>query len=58
MLTNAAATGQIDYLKGFKENVIMGHVIPAGTGFRRYSTVKMKKEAPELEAAVSEAGSE
>ena len=26
--------GKVDYLRGFKENVIMGHIIPAGTGFR------------------------
>jgi len=31
-LTDAAVTGQIDYLRGLKENVIVGHLIPAGTG--------------------------
>lgn len=33
VLTEAAASGKIDYLRGLKENVIMGHLIPAGTGF-------------------------
>jgi DNA-directed RNA polymerase subunit beta' len=43
VLTDAAATGRADVLHGFKENVIMGHVIPAGTGFGKYRNVKMKK---------------
>ena len=33
VLTEAATLGKIDRLRGFKENVIMGHLIPAGTGF-------------------------
>lgn len=33
VLTEAAATGRTDYLLGFKENIIMGHVVPSGTGF-------------------------
>jgi DNA-directed RNA polymerase subunit beta' len=33
VLTEAATLGRIDRLRGFKENVIMGHLIPAGTGF-------------------------
>ncbi|HRX53649.1 MAG TPA: hypothetical protein P5016_04030, partial [Verrucomicrobiales bacterium] len=32
VLTEAATLGKIDQLRGFKENVIMGHLIPAGTG--------------------------
>ncbi len=32
VLTDAAITGQVDYLQGLKENVIVGHLIPAGTG--------------------------
>ena len=31
-----------DYLRGFKENVIMGHIIPAGTGFNWHRKVKLK----------------
>ncbi|MBR6470989.1 MAG: DNA-directed RNA polymerase subunit beta' [Victivallales bacterium] len=35
ILTEAATLGRVDYLHGFKENVIMGHLIPAGTGFAK-----------------------
>ncbi len=34
VLINAAVTGKIDYLEGLKENVIIGRLIPAGTGFK------------------------
>jgi len=37
VLTGAAVEGKIDYLRGLKENVIMGRLVPAGTGFRRYT---------------------
>ncbi len=40
VLTEAACAGKTDYLMGFKENVIMGHIIPAGTGFERHKRVK------------------
>lgn len=40
VLTEAACAGKTDYLLGFKENVIMGHIIPAGTGFERHRRVK------------------
>lgn len=40
VLTEAACTGKTDYLVGFKENVIMGHIIPGGTGFERHKRVK------------------
>ena len=36
MLTEAAINGQVDYLRGLKENVIMGRLIPAGTGLGAY----------------------
>jgi len=36
VLNEAAIRGSIDYLKGLKENVIVGHLIPAGTGLREY----------------------
>jgi DNA-directed RNA polymerase subunit beta' len=36
VLTAAALKGKIDYLHGLKENVIMGRLIPAGTGLRGY----------------------
>jgi DNA-directed RNA polymerase subunit beta' len=40
VLTEAACAGKTDYLMGFKENVIMGHIIPGGTGFERHKRVK------------------
>ncbi|MEJ2744217.1 MAG: DNA-directed RNA polymerase subunit beta' [bacterium] len=39
VLTQAAATGRTDVLSGFKENVIMGHLIPAGTAFKQYRQI-------------------
>ncbi len=41
VLTNASIAGSIDHLHGLKENVIIGHLIPAGTGMRRYRDVKV-----------------
>ncbi|NCD32691.1 MAG: DNA-directed RNA polymerase subunit beta' [Spartobacteria bacterium] len=41
VLTEAATLGRIDYLRGFKENVIMGHLIPAGSGFHMYRNIKL-----------------
>jgi len=41
VLTDAATLGRVDYLRGFKENVIMGHLIPAGTGFGMYRNIKL-----------------
>ena len=49
VLTEAAAAGKTDYLLGFKENVIMGHIIPGGTGFKRHTRVKRHVEGKELE---------
>lgn len=40
VLTGAAVEGKIDYLRGLKENVIMGRLIPAGAGFRQYLGTK------------------
>jgi DNA-directed RNA polymerase subunit beta' len=42
VLTEAATMSKVDYLRGFKENVIMGHIIPAGTGFDHHRKVKLK----------------
>jgi DNA-directed RNA polymerase subunit beta' len=36
VLNEAAINGKIDYLEGLKENVICGHLIPAGTGLKEY----------------------
>jgi len=43
VLTEAAASGKVDSLFGLKENVIMGHLIPAGTGFDVHNKVEMDK---------------
>jgi DNA-directed RNA polymerase subunit beta' len=43
VLTEAAANGKTDYLRGLKENVIMGHLIPAGTGFESHRNIDMVK---------------
>lgn len=37
VLTKAAIEGQIDWLRGLKENIIIGHLIPSGTGYQSYS---------------------
>ena len=49
VLTEAATLGKVDYLTGFKENVIMGHLIPAGSGFdcHRDSEIEFTVEEPE-----------
>jgi len=41
VLTDAATLGKVDKLRGFKENVIMGHLIPAGTGFNAHRALKL-----------------
>jgi DNA-directed RNA polymerase subunit beta' len=41
VLTNAAIAGSTDYLRGLKENIIIGHPIPAGTGMKRYRDIKL-----------------
>ncbi|MBI5644274.1 MAG: DNA-directed RNA polymerase subunit beta' [Deltaproteobacteria bacterium] len=46
VLTGAAVEGKIDYLRGLKENVIMGRLIPAGSGFRKYT--KAAARVPEV----------
>ena len=47
MLTEAAIQGKIDLLCGLKENVIMGRLIPAGTGVPRYSKAEIEIDEPE-----------
>ena len=39
MLNEAAVAGKVDGLNGLKENVIVGHRIPAGTGMREYESI-------------------
>ena len=71
VLTEAAIQGKIDRLKGLKENVIMGRLIPAGTGIDAYRRVNVltheeaamaeddfetvEKSAPEVAAVTAEA---
>ncbi len=53
VLTNSAIAGSADYLRGLKENVIIGNQIPAGTGMRAYRDVKLFDENMEnLDVAV------
>ena len=47
VLTEASISGKIDYLRGLKENVIMGRLIPAGTGLEFYRNVELVSEEPE-----------
>ncbi len=47
VLTEASLSGKIDTLRGLKENVILGHLIPAGTGFRPHLAMKVKHLADE-----------
>jgi DNA-directed RNA polymerase subunit beta' len=49
VLTGASIAGKIDYLKGLKENVVVGRLIPAGTGFRKYQDLEIVTEAGERE---------
>jgi DNA-directed RNA polymerase subunit beta' len=46
VLTDAAIKGKIDFLRGLKENVIIGHLIPAGTGVRLYDNMEIFQETP------------
>lgn len=53
VLAQAAIEGRVDYLRGLKENVVMGRIIPAGTGFPKYRYYELKvaeKREKELEA--------
>jgi DNA-directed RNA polymerase subunit beta' len=44
VLTEAAISGRVDYLRGLKENVIMGRLIPAGTGMEYYRNVEIERD--------------
>ena len=63
VLTEAAVTGKRDYLRGLKENVIVGRLIPAGTGLKYHEDRKKRQEsgedqkisAVEIEQALSDA---
>src|SRR5205814_10126439 len=42
VLTEAALAGKVDYLVGLKENVILGHLVPAGTGFHMHQEAEVR----------------
>jgi DNA-directed RNA polymerase subunit beta' len=46
VLTEASISGKIDHLRGLKENVTMGRLIPAGTGFEWYRHVRIPPDEP------------
>ncbi|MBK1790344.1 DNA-directed RNA polymerase subunit beta' [Persicirhabdus sediminis] len=54
VLTDASTLGRVDYLRGFKENVIMGHLIPAGTGFHSHRDFEIEMTVEEPEPVVVE----
>ncbi|HPS88242.1 MAG TPA: DNA-directed RNA polymerase subunit beta', partial [Spirochaetota bacterium] len=55
VLTDAAIKGKVDHLRGLKENVIIGHLIPAGTGVRIYDNMDVYQEIPgDLDGGVPE----
>ena len=65
VLTEAAISGKVDYLRGLKENVIMGRLIPAGTGMEYYRNVRLTEQIvpeepvepePDLEADLLSGG--
>jgi DNA-directed RNA polymerase subunit beta' len=45
VLNEAAISGKVNYMEGLKENVIVGHLIPAGTGMRRYDHIQVSPKA-------------
>ncbi len=63
ILTEAATLSRMDLLKGFKENVIIGHIIPAGTGFIKHRKIYVKPlvetgfQQEEQQSAISATGS-
>ena len=54
VLTEASIQGAVDHLRGLKENVIVGRLIPAGTGMEYYRNVKLSPELEEAAAKVQE----
>src|SRR5712671_4900358 len=52
VLTEAATLGKVDRLRGFKENVIMGHLIPAGTGFPAVREIKLVELGEQVGASL------
>jgi DNA-directed RNA polymerase subunit beta' len=53
VLTDAACNSRVDYLRGLKENVIMGHLVLAGTGYPKYHEIELVKENADNKSAGS-----
>jgi DNA-directed RNA polymerase subunit beta' len=58
VLTEASINGKVDHLRGLKENVIVGRLIPAGTGMEYYRNVRLSPEMEEAASKVQEEVSE
>ncbi len=58
VLTNASIAAKTDHLVGLKENVVMGHLIPAGTGLKKYQNIILTEEPKVEETAESEVSEE
>ena len=54
VLTEAAIAGRVDYLRGLKENVIVGRLIPAGTGMPTYRDIFLEKDEPPVTPQLEE----
>ena len=54
VLTEAATLGKVDHLRGFKENVIMGHLIPAGTGFPAHREISLVEKGEPIGASLAD----
>ena len=54
VLTDASIKGSVDYLRGLKENVIIGKLIPAGTGAREYSDIELELKKQFMDDDASE----
>ena len=53
VLTDAAIKGKVDPLIGLKENVIIGKLVPAGTGMTRYNYIEIEENTPAVQSAAS-----
>ena len=58
VLTEAAIKGKVDHLVGLKENVIIGKLIPAGTGLKRYREIQLDTGMPEEQLTAEETAEE
>jgi DNA-directed RNA polymerase subunit beta' len=55
VLTEASLAGKVDYLVGLKENVILGHLVPAGTGFKLHQDAEVRINVPTAAEQAEEA---